>query len=79
MCFNLFYRYFLITKTVFIGTKNCLHSTFQAKSGVGKTITTINLSIGLNNEGHKVLIIDFDPQGDMTICLGLTPPLKTII
>ena len=49
------------------------------KSGVGKTITTINLNIGLNNEGHKVLIIDFNPQGDITTCLGLTPPLKTII
>lgn len=49
------------------------------KSGVGKTITTINLSIGLNNEGHKVLIIDFNPQGDITTCLGLTTPLKTII
>jgi chromosome partitioning protein len=43
------------------------------KGGTGKTTTTANLGAALSERGQRVLLVDFDPQGNLTQALGLRP------
>jgi chromosome partitioning protein len=44
------------------------------KGGTGKSVTAVNLGVGLVRNGKKVLAVDFDPQGSLTVSLGNKQP-----
>jgi chromosome partitioning protein len=43
------------------------------KGGVAKTTTTLNLAVALSESGYRVLCIDLDPQGNLTMSQGIDP------
>ncbi len=43
------------------------------KGGVAKTTTTLNLGVAFMELGHRVLIVDLDPQGNLTMSQGMNP------
>jgi chromosome partitioning protein len=55
---------------------NILHKVIafaNQKGGVAKTTTTLNLGVALSEKGHKVLLVDLDPQGNLSMSQGLNP------
>ena len=57
-------------ESVFIISKCISFAVTNQKGGVVKTTTTENVASDLARSDNEVLIVDFDPQGDLTACLG---------
>jgi chromosome partitioning protein len=55
-----------------------IFSLLNHKGGVGKTTSAINIGAGLVELGKKALLIDLDPQANLTLSLGATRPAQTI-
>lgn len=51
-----------------------IYAVCNQKGGVGKTVTAVNLGIGLAREGKRVLLVDVDAQGSLTASLGYQHP-----
>jgi chromosome partitioning protein len=57
-----------------VGTKHAEVIAFaNQKGGVAKTTTTLNLAVAFAETGHRVLCIDLDPQGNLTMSQGIDP------
>ena len=54
--------------------KTTITTLCNQKGGVGKTTSCLNLGVGLVQEGKKVLLVDCDPQGSLTIRTGCAQP-----
>ncbi len=51
-----------------------IYSICNQKGGVGKTFTALNLAVGFAKQGERVLAVDLDPQGSLSISLGVEDP-----
>ena len=57
------------------GSDMCeVYSIATQKGGCSKTTSSVNLGIGLARQGYRVLMIDSDPQGSLSSCLGVKEP-----
>ena len=54
--------------------KTTITALCNQKGGVGKTTSCLNLGVGLAQKGKKVLLVDCDPQGSLTISTGCAQP-----
>ena len=54
--------------------KTTITALCNQKGGVGKTTSCLNLGVGIAQEGKKVLLVDCDPQGSLTISTGCAQP-----
>ena len=63
-------------KGCYVPVAHVQHRPERERRNVGKTTTCANLGIGLAQAGKKVLLIDGDPQGSLTISLGNPQPDK---
>ena len=55
------------------GTATHVIALANQKGGVAKTTTTLNLGVALREMGRRVLLVDLDPQGNLTMSQGLNP------
>ena len=72
----------LLTKNVpkipYVTNMGIIISLLNHKGGVGKTTSTINIGAGLVELGKKVLLLDLDPQANLTLSLGIPRQKYTI-